>query len=88
MTIDVSFVRLRIHELNGRILARRRLAEQSSERGWHLDYVEAYETEIRQLQAELQSQKLTTSGPLLDAPTMMDGAVDQARTTTRSSSPD
>jgi deoxyadenosine/deoxycytidine kinase len=81
MTIDVSFVRLRIHELNGRILARRRLAEQNSERGWHLDYVEAYEAEMPQLQAELQTQTLTTSGHLLDAPTMMDGAADQAHPT-------
>ena len=81
MSNDVSFVRLRIHELNGRILARRRLAEQNSERARHLDYVKAYEAEIRQLQAELQSQKLTTSGPLLNAPTMMDGVADQARPT-------
>jgi hypothetical protein len=45
---DVSFMRLRIHELKGRIRARRRLAEQSPERTWHLDYVEAYQAELRQ----------------------------------------
>jgi hypothetical protein len=81
MTIEVSFARLRIHELNGRILARRRLAEQNLERAWHLDYVKAYEAEIRQLQAELQSQKLTASSVLHYAPTMMDGVADQARLT-------
>jgi hypothetical protein len=81
MTIDVSFARLRIHELNGRILVRRRFAEQNLERAWHLDYVKAYEAEIRQLQAELQSQELTTFGHLLYAPTMMDGVTDQARLT-------
>jgi hypothetical protein len=81
MTIDVSFARLRIHELNGRILARQRFAEQNLERAWHLDYVKAYEAEIRQLQAELQSQKLTASSVLLYAPTMMDGVADQARLT-------
>jgi hypothetical protein len=60
MTSDVSFVRLRIHELKGRILARRRLAEQAPDRAWHLVYVEAYEAEMRQLQARLQS--MTPSG--------------------------
>lgn len=54
MSSDVSFTRLRIHELKGRILARRRLAEQAPDRAWHLDYVEAYEAEMRRLEARLQ----------------------------------
>jgi hypothetical protein len=62
MTGDVSVTRLRIHELSGRILARRRLAEQSPERTWHLDYVEVYEAEIRQLQTQLQCHEPTTPG--------------------------
>jgi len=61
MTSDVSFMRLRIHELKGRILARRRLAGQAPDRLWHLDYVEAYEAEIQQLLAEIHSRELTSS---------------------------
>jgi hypothetical protein len=67
--------------LSGRILARRRLAEQNLEQAWHLDYAETYEAEIRQLQTKLQSQKLTTSGPLLHVSSMMNGAADQAHPT-------
>jgi hypothetical protein len=62
MTGDVSVTRLRIHELKGRILARQQLAGQKPERAWHLDYVETYEAEIRQLQAELQGKEAAPPG--------------------------
>ncbi|WP_230532372.1 hypothetical protein [Microvirga roseola] len=60
MTSDLSFAHLRIKELEGRILARRRLAEGSPERDWHLSYVEAYEAEMQQLQAALREKGAAT----------------------------
>jgi TolA-binding protein len=56
MQNKVSSMRLRIKELEGRIQAQRQVAEQAPERTWHLDYVEAYEAEMRQLQAILQEK--------------------------------
>ena len=71
---DVSFMRLRIHELKGRIRACRRLAEQSPERTWHLDYVEAYQAELRQLQGELQGKEAAASGHQSPVPQVMASA--------------
>lgn len=61
MTSDVSLMRLRVHELEGRILARQRLAEQDPRRAWHLRYVEMYAAEMRKLQVELLLKELTSS---------------------------
>ena len=58
MTSDFAQVRLRIWELEGRILARRQLARQAPERAWHLDYVMAYGDEMRRLQAQIQGAEL------------------------------
>jgi hypothetical protein len=71
---DVSFLRLRIHELKGRILARRQLAEQSPERTWHLDYIETYEAELRQLQSQLQGKEAAASGHRSPVPQVMASA--------------
>lgn len=61
MTSDVSLMRLRVHELEGKILARQRLAEQDAGRAWHLRYVEMYTAEMRKLQVELLLKELTSS---------------------------
>ncbi len=61
MTGDVSLMRLRIHELEGKILARQRLADQAPERAWHLRYVETYAAEIRKLQVEILLKELVSS---------------------------
>lgn len=60
MTSEISSMRLRLRELEGRIHARRQLAQQAPERAWHLDYVEAYEAEMRQLLAQIISQELSS----------------------------
>ncbi len=54
MTDNHAFAHLKIRELEGRILARRRLAGETHDRAWHLDIAKVYEAEIRQLQVELQ----------------------------------
>lgn len=59
----MSFAHLRIKELEGRILARRRLVEQAPHRTWHLDYIEAYEAEMQQLRAALSKKASTTHAP-------------------------
>ena len=46
---------LRIRELEGRIVARRKLAERAPEHTWHLDYVKAYEDEMHDLRSVLRS---------------------------------
>jgi hypothetical protein len=46
---------LRIKELEGRIGARRQLAERTPEHTWHLDYVKAYEAEMQDLRSALRS---------------------------------
>jgi hypothetical protein len=61
MTGDVSLMRFRIHELEGKILARQRLAEQDPGRAWHLRYVEIYTAEMRKLQVELLLKELNSS---------------------------
>jgi hypothetical protein len=64
MTDKTALVHLKIKELEGRIFARRQLAAQAPERAWHLDYVEAYETQMRQLEAELKNTSWTMAEPV------------------------
>jgi hypothetical protein len=59
MSPDLSSMRLRLRELEGRIRARRQLANGSPERQWHLEYVEIYTEEMQKLHAQLQSHGLT-----------------------------
>jgi predicted secreted protein len=59
MTPDLSSLRLRLRELEGRVHARRKLAGQASERQWHLEYVEIYQAEMRQLQCVLKGDGLS-----------------------------
>jgi hypothetical protein len=63
MTHDYARMRLRIRELEGRIHARRQLAGKAPDRAWHLDYAEAYEAEVRQLQARIQSMETSSRNP-------------------------
>jgi hypothetical protein len=62
MTSTVLLPRLRIKELEGRIFARKQLAQQAPERSWHLEYVKLYEAEIQQLQATLRSKPRDSDG--------------------------
>ncbi len=57
MANAVLAAHLRIRELEGRIVARRQLAERAPEHTWHLDYVKAYEAEMQDLQSVLQSDR-------------------------------
>lgn len=61
MTSDASLMRFRIHELEGKIIARQRLAEQAPDRDWHLRYVETYAAEMRRLQVELLLKELAST---------------------------
>jgi hypothetical protein len=52
---DYSPLRLRLRELEGRTYAQLQLAKGSPERQWHLKYVEIFQAEVQQLQAQLQN---------------------------------